>query len=375
MEEKEIKKYRILERQQRIYQGDRIREENNGNIKCIDISSLTYEELQKTKFHHSLKKDKTVIDKEGLKSRIGRNSNGLDKLEAIYFSNGIEAALEMWDVWLKWRAERLFDPFWQDENKNLKEALDNGTANEQEKKEYFSKCKLWAEEYTSKRYRDDKEKMDFLFDFQIKEMLASNYYRVDLKEGKDFSFDEIDVKKESSFKQGKDSMSYKKFKEMYGEYSDFESTKVDKWNMNTYLGKKITITPDRIEQLLLPNGKNDALSIVLFLYDKYKENVPEEQQVQFDLLDKYVDYVQEKIRNNELQTFDRNIRINEVETISHFHDQKSKAYFDDKQANVYSISEQQIGKATADVPVNAKKQAMVQLEMDEKEIEQEEMYL
>ena len=74
--EEQKRKQEILKKQMEIYQGDRVREENNGNIKYIDLSKLTDEELQKLIFHYSLKKDKTSIDKNGLKSLIGRNSKG-----------------------------------------------------------------------------------------------------------------------------------------------------------------------------------------------------------------------------------------------------------------------------------------------------------
>lgn len=130
--ERQKRKQLIKKKQMEVYQGDRVREENNGNIKDIDLSKLTDEELQKLIFHYSLKKDKTSIDKNGLKSVIGRNSKGIDKLKAIYFSYGLEAVLETWDVWLKWRADHLYNPYWQEENKELLEAMENGTATEQE---------------------------------------------------------------------------------------------------------------------------------------------------------------------------------------------------------------------------------------------------
>ncbi len=132
-------------------------------------------------------------------------------------------------------------------------------------------------------------------------MLASNYYILDLKEEEEFSFDEVDESKRKKLLFKDNPAKYNVFKEMYGKYSNFESTKVDKWNMHTFLGKRMTITPDRIKQLTLPNGKNDVLSVVEFLYNKYKQITPKEEQVQFDLLDGYMEYVKNKIKNNELQ--------------------------------------------------------------------------
>ncbi len=55
---------KILNQQREIYQGKNMeKEENNGNIKMIDISELSNEELDKAFFHYSLKKDKNSIDR------------------------------------------------------------------------------------------------------------------------------------------------------------------------------------------------------------------------------------------------------------------------------------------------------------------------
>lgn len=337
----ENKKQKIKKKQMEFYQGNVEKEENNGNIKKVNLIELSDEELRHGLFHFSLKKDKNSIDRKGLETRIGRNSKGIDKQSSIYFSYGLEGTLETWDVWLKWRANRLYSPCFQEENKEIIEKLENGTATEEEKKEYYYKAELWNEEFSSGKYREDKEKMKFLFDFQIDEMQASNYYLLDLKEGEDFSFDEVDVKKESNLKR-KDrtnDVGYKIFHEMYGSYSDFESSKVDKWNMNTFLGKQMIIETNRIKQLTLPNGKNDVLSIITYLHDKYKEITPAEEQVKFDVLDSYVEYVKDKIKSGDLQQFDRNVRIDEHMSISHFHDQKSEEYFEDRTSGIYSTSE------------------------------------
>lgn len=53
-----------------------------------------------------------------------------------------------------------------------------------------------------------------------------------------------------------------------------------------------------------------------------------------------------------------------------FHDQRSEEYFDDMQTGRYSISEQQIGKATAGIPTIKKSEAQRQVTRDEQELEQ-----
>ena len=56
--------------------------------------------------------------------------------------------------------------------------------------------------------------------------------------------------------------------------------------------------------------------------------------------------------------------------IQFFHDQRSEEYFDDMQTGRYSISEQQIGKATVGIPTIKKSEAQRQVTRDEQELEQ-----
>ena len=81
---------------------------------------------------------------------------------------------------------------------------------------------------------------------------------------------------------------------MYGNYTDYSSTTADKWNMQTIPGKKLVINSDEITQLVTGDGKEDVLSIVNEFYKMYKENVPEEKQSKFDLLDSFMKYANEK---------------------------------------------------------------------------------
>ena len=69
--------------------------------------------------------------------------------------------------------------------------------------------------------------------------------------------------------------------------------------MNTVLGKEITIEPSRISQIITTDGKTDVYSIVKCMYEKYKENVPESEQVKFDLLDGYMEYTKSKFAEKE----------------------------------------------------------------------------
>ena len=85
-------------------------EYKNVNIENLDISSLSYEEIDKYFFHYSWKRYLESYDKNGMKPIIGENSVGLDRRASIFFSKGIEGVLELWDVWLKWRLDRQNNP-------------------------------------------------------------------------------------------------------------------------------------------------------------------------------------------------------------------------------------------------------------------------
>lgn len=343
-EKKEInrKNQELLKKQRKIYRENG-EPQRNSNIKNINLSKIPFEKLKKMAFHYSLKKDKNSIDSKGLKSRIGRNSAGVDKKSAIYFSYGIEAVLETWDVWLKWRLNRLNNPKWNEENKELRELIKNGQANEEQIKQFYYKCKLWDEEFLEHKYIEDKEKLKLLYDFQIDEMKASNYYILDLHEGKDFSFDDIDAKKEKALvsQKHKDNLEYKYIKEEYGKYSNVNNLILEKWNMNTFLGKQLTISPNRIKQLTLPNEKNDVLSVIKFLYGKYKEMTPKEKQVSFDLLDDYMEYAKnkEKLYSNDIRHNNKQNKIEENYLIKYSEDKR-------KSNLEYRITPNQIGKTT-----------------------------
>lgn len=63
--------------------------------------------------------------------------------------------------------------------------------------------------------------------------------------------------------------------------------------MQTIPGKNIIIEPKRMKKLTF-KGKDDVFSVISAFYDMYKRSVSAEEQVSFDVLDKYILY----IRNN-----------------------------------------------------------------------------
>ena len=295
-------KKEILRKQKETYQYSRnVEEQADDGIEAVNIEDISFEDLDKMCFHYSLKKDRSSIAENGLQSRVGRNSENIDKKESIYFSYGIEGVLETWDMWLKWRLNRLNNPEWNDEYKDIRALIDSGQASDEQKKEYYHKIELWDDEFLSQGYKDDRVKLDLLYKFQLDEMEASNYYLLDLIEGEDFTFDELDVKKEKA--KGTigtpEEIEYKRLAEMYGTYSDMDNSTVEKHNMNTILGKHIVLQPERIKHLILSDGRDDVYSVLEHLYDRYKENVSKDEQAQFDLLDDYIEFCKERNRNKQ----------------------------------------------------------------------------
>lgn len=269
------------------------------NIEELDVSTLDYSQMENLFFHYSWKKFLESYDKDGMKPVIGENSDGIDPEPSIFFSKGAEGVLELWDVWLKWRLNRQNNPQYRgntlDEIKATLERYKTNNISDEERKEWY----YWMEYLKEKKYLSNNEMLTKLFEYQYNEMINSDYLIMDLKENEEFRYDQIDIKKQkaidNSLKTGKgiDSLTLAQ----YGAYSDLSTAIVDKWNMQTIPGKDMTIEPSRLKRLTI-NGNTDVYSIMKFMYDKYKKEVSVDKQVKFDVLDKYIEYVEEKKKNN-----------------------------------------------------------------------------
>ena len=277
-------------------------EYKNVNIENLDISSLSYEEIDKYFFHYSWKRYLESYDKNGMKPIIGENSLGLDRRASIFFSKGIEGVLELWDVWLKWRLDRQNNPRYKG-NTNKEIVLNDlrfrrGEFTLEEKQKVLE----WGKCFLTKSFLNDKEMLKRLYEFQYNEMINSDYLIMDLREKEEFFYDQIDMKKQgeitSARANGREVSKAAKF--MYGYYSDFTNPVVDKWNMQTIPGKDMIIEPSRLKRITI-NGKNDVFSVVSFLYDEYKKEVPLDKQVKFDILDNYMKYIRERKNNNKIE--------------------------------------------------------------------------
>lgn len=266
----------------------------NTNMENLDISEFSYEQLDSLFYHWSPKEFFSVYNETGMPASIGKNSDGIDSEVSIFFSKGILGVLLLWDVWLKWRLNRMFNP--QYRGNNLQEVRNNqnryfsGDITEEERREWVE----WIRYFCNKEFMNDPKVLETLFKFEFNEMMSSDYFVLDLKENEEFRWDQIDSKKQSML------LNEKKYNRIstigrvqYGSYSDYSTPVADKWNMQTIPGKNIIIEPKRMKKLTF-KGRDDVFSVISAFYDMYKRSVSAEEQVSFDVLDKYILY----IRNN-----------------------------------------------------------------------------
>lgn len=266
----------------------------NTNIENLDISEFSYEQLDSLFYHWSPKEFFSVYNETGMPASIGKNSDGIDSEVSIFFSKGTLGVLLLWDVWLKWRLNRMFNPQYRGNNllevRNNQNRYFSGNITEEERREWVE----WIRYFCNKEFMNDPKVLETLFKFEFNEMMSSDYFVLDLKENEEFRWDQIDSKKQSML------LNEKKYNRIstigrvqYGSYSDYSTPVADKWNMQTIPGKNIIIEPKRMKKLTF-KGRNDVFSVISAFYDMYKRSVSAEEQVSFDVLDKYILY----IRNN-----------------------------------------------------------------------------
>lgn len=275
----------------------------NTNIENLDISEFSYEQLDSLFYHWSPKKFFSVYNETGMPASIGKNSDGIDSEVSIFFSKGTLGVLLLWDVWLKWRLNRMFNPQYRGNNllevRNNQKRYFSGNITEAERREWVE----WIRYFCNKEFMNDLKVLETLFKFEFNEMMSSDYFVLDLKENEEFRWDQIDSKKQSML------LNEKKYNRIstigrvqYGSYSDYSTPVADKWNMQTIPGKNIIIEPKRMKKLTF-KGRDDVFSVISAFYDMYKRSVSAEEQVSFDVLDKYILY----IRNNYVKMGDMDL--------------------------------------------------------------------
>ena len=89
---------------------------------------------------------------------------------------------------------------------------------------------------------------------------------------------------------------------MYGDYSDIDNPIVDEWNMHTI--PNVAIKREKIKQVITKEEKEDMLSIIIEMYDKYKGRV-----AGIPLLEEFIDYAKKRRMIDE--TVEESVMIND----------------------------------------------------------------
>ena len=241
----------------------------------LELDNLDYEDLGKMHFHYSHKNNGASIERTGLVSGIGDNSQDIDDKEAIYFSVGLEAVLHNWDVWLKWRLNRFCNP--NAAGVRCSKAVGSN----------FSKMVVaWMKYLASKEYRNNEALLESTFEYERIELSRSNYYALAITPGIDYPRMQFDEKK--AFIAGS-----KYAEEIYGVgvSTCLDNDYAEQWNRHTEPGKKACITSDKIRRLTAI-GNDDALSVLQYLYRKYFEHCDQTntEPAAFALLPKFLTY-------------------------------------------------------------------------------------
>lgn len=223
-------------------------------MKTVDFESL---DQGNCFLHYTLKKNLQSIEKEGLLPKIGPNSRHIEKTEKIFFCVGTDGFLTIMDIWLKWLAVQTNVPKW------------------------FYKFGCWwlRSKYTPKVFSTIYIKI-----FQnmhltkkrsrkvLKKILDESVILVlKLKEGRDFSFEDIDEAK-NVYKVNS------AIKYMYPDKERFSDDKLEYWNMHTFSGKSI---PASKISLLKVNGYTKANDVLKYFIEQNPEKCKKEHPLLF----------------------------------------------------------------------------------------------
>lgn len=247
----------------------------NSGSSDLNLAEFNYEDLSTMHFHYSNKNNGASIEKSGLISQIGANSEGIDSEEAIYFSVGLPAVLHNWDVWLKWRANRFNNP-----------NAAGAKVGKEVSRDAWKLGVAWMKYMSSKAYRNDDSVIAPVFEYEKTELERSDYYALTITPGIDYPKEQFDEKK--AFIAGSGYA-----EEIYGVgvSTDLSNTLAEQWNRYTELGKKAHISADKVFRLTV-YGCNDALSVLGFLYRRYINHCVRtgEKIAQFALLPRFLEY-------------------------------------------------------------------------------------
>ena len=97
---------------------------------------------------------------------------------------------------------------------------------------------------------------------------------------------DIDEAKDKMLSKKENKIDYYYMKEMYGDFSNVNNNKMERWNMHTL--SNVGIPTYRICLIKASNGSSDMLSIVMEIYEE------KGKEYNWDILSKYISYVKRR---------------------------------------------------------------------------------
>lgn len=200
-----------------------------------DISQI---DLKHSFFHYTNQCNLDSIFRNGLEPRIGESAAHVEKTPKIFFVEGEKGIIAIMDVWLKWLIGKINGSkfiYWFGTTFYLKAPFLGRSIPNRKLKRSLSSEKTRLKAYV-----------------KMKEILENSVFLVlDLEEGIDFSYDDIDEVKQTYY------ASFLKL--LYPYDSDLKDCKIEYWNMHTYSNH--TVNPQKIA--LLKSGNTYSANQIL----------------------------------------------------------------------------------------------------------------
>lgn len=240
------------------------------NLTIQDIQNVDYKYAF---FHYTNIKNLESIAQNGLLPQIGESATGIEKTEKVFFAIGDKGVFSIFDSYIRWLiAKRLTDlpgkkadlPFYRFCTFIMNLPLIHYIV------AIFINLIVWLE-FKFKPFK--------IKSFKIMKDILDNscFLLLDLKEGIDFKYEDIDEVKAQKF-------SKKLLKKVYAKQNKMDSKKMDYWNMHTL--SNVTIMPNQITLLKL-NNSYKSIDILLWMIKNSNYNLKVLSPYLFEFLKYY----------------------------------------------------------------------------------------
>lgn len=227
----------------------------------MDYYSISKKDLNSNYFHFTKESNINSIKEKGLLPKISFHAQSLEDTKKVFFVEGLDNLLILFDCWIN-----VCEKY-----PHIPGAFNLGTKIKGKNK--FSKLIInlyfrWTEinkfhKFVAYKY----------FDWFLKKYILLN---IDIKEEKDFSFNDIDQIKAKNYDKEyliKAGYSLK--------YSDLSSTKMDKWNLHTFTNHGVS--PDKIKICCIKKS-HKMLDILTYSINETNLNIKDICPVLYDYL-------------------------------------------------------------------------------------------